>query len=380
MMRRWLGACAILMGACTGPARTATQTQTQTDASVAPVVVADAATPPGRAGCGGARLLPVPDDPAAPGPWPVGVRTLTLAGLRVEVWYPARPGSAVGVTPVAYDLGEELPEADAKRLHAAGVTLPEVPCACFRDLPLDEGHGPYPLVMYAHGLTLFRFASVTLTAHWASRGFVVVAADLPGAMLSDVLSGKPRRSNGAVAADAARVLDAAAKEVFPGHVDVAHVGITGHSLGGEVASRLAAERGEVIISMAERGVEAQKGRKFLTLIVGGTEDHVEPFVRQERGFASSPEPKRFAAIEGAGHLSFTDVCSVAGEQGGLYAVAHAAGVKMEGFLAGLADRGCKETKVAAGEAGAKIKAVTTEVLEEVLTCRGGAGVGAGAGR
>jgi predicted dienelactone hydrolase len=298
------------------------------------------------------------------------VRTLTLAGLRVEVWYPARPGSQASAAPVAYDLAEELPAEDAARLRAKGVTLPPVPCACFRDLPLDEAHGPYPLVLYAHGLTLFRFASVTLTAHWASRGFVVVAADFPGARLGDVLAGKPRPSNAAVAADAARVLDAAATEVFPGHVDASRVGITGHSLGGEVASLLAGQgRGQVIISMAERGVAPapQRSTRFLTLVVSGTEDRVEPFARQERGFASSPEPKRFAPIRGAGHMSFTDVCGVAVERGGLYAVAHAAGVPMDGFLAALADRGCGQAKLAPAAAWAQIEAVTTEALETLTS-------------
>ena len=364
-MRRAAATFAILVSACSTSKTTPKAADAAAPLVAVAAVAADAAPAPGP--------LTLPDDPAAPGPWPVGVRTLTLAGLRAEVWYPARPGSEAGRAPVAYDLAEELPPADAARLRAKGVTLPPVPCACFRDLPLDEAHGPYPLVLYAHGLTLFRFASATLTAHWASRGFVVVAADFPGAKLADVLEGKPRPSNGAVAADAARVLDAAAQEVFPGHLDVARVGITGHSLGGEVASLLAGQgRGQVIISMAERGVAPAPGRpppKFLTLIVGGTEDHVEPFARQERGFATSPEPKRFAAIRGAGHMSFTDVCSVAVAEGGLYAVAHAAGVEMDGFLAALADRACGQAKIPPAEAWAQIESVTTAALEAALSTR-----------
>ena len=44
--------------------------------------------------CEGRVLLKVPDDPAAEGPWPVGARTITVAGYTTEVWYPAQ-----GVSP-----------------------------------------------------------------------------------------------------------------------------------------------------------------------------------------------------------------------------------------------------------------------------------------
>ncbi len=332
-------------------------------------------------GCDGARLRALPADLAAPGPWPVGVRTLRVAGLRVEIWYPARPGSEAGQVPVAYDLAEVLPPADARRLAAAGVTLPLVPCACVRDLPLDDTHGPYPLVLFVHGLTLFRFESVTLTAHWASRGFVVVAADFPGATLADALTDQPRRDP---TADAARLLDALAAAAAPapaavggaadplaflaGYLDTKRLGITGHSLGGEVASRLSRSRGDVVITMAERGVEPN-ARRFATLVVGALDDRVERYARQQRGYAGSPAPKRLVGITGAGHMSFSDVCSVAVERGGLTAVAHASGVRMKGFLARLADHGCTQITLAPARAWTVIRAVTSAALEEVLYCR-----------
>jgi len=363
-----LGAgCGAGKGAAASRALDAAVVAGPVDASVADARAA-AAAPPERAGCGDARLLVAPDDPAAPGPWPVGTRTLTLAGLRAEVWYPARRDSAANVPLATYDLAEELPAAEAARLRAAGVTLPPVPCVCYRDLPIDDEHGPYPLVLYVHGLTLFRFASVTMTAHWASRGFVVVAADFPGADLADVLSGKPRASIGDVAADAAHVLDAAAA-LFPGRVDATHVGLTGHSLGADVASELAQTRGDVVIALAERGVAPAAGRRFFTLVMGGTDDRVEPHVRQRRGFASSPSPKRFVPIVDAGHMSFTDVCNVARDRGGLLSAAHAAGVTMTGFLATLADHGCTQIKLPPAQAWPQILAATTAALES-LTCQG----------
>jgi hypothetical protein len=50
----------------------------------------------GKVSCLGDNLLPVPEDPSLPGPWPVGAMTLkgvSSRGLTVEVWYPATVGS-----------------------------------------------------------------------------------------------------------------------------------------------------------------------------------------------------------------------------------------------------------------------------------------------
>ena len=68
------------------------------------------APPPERAYCGGrSRSFALPDDPGAPGPWPVGARTIDVDGLTVEVWYPALPGSEQNLAPHVYDLREHLP-------------------------------------------------------------------------------------------------------------------------------------------------------------------------------------------------------------------------------------------------------------------------------
>jgi hypothetical protein len=69
-------------------------------------------------------------------------------------------------------------------------------------------------------------------------------------------------------------------------------------------------------------------------------------------------------------MSFSDVCSVAPGEGGLYAVAHAAGVPMHGFLAALADRGCTQIELPPERAWRVIRFATSAALEEVLHCRG----------
>jgi predicted dienelactone hydrolase len=323
------------------------------------------------AGCDGARRLVAPDDPSAPGPWPVGVRTARVGGATVEIWYPAAPGSNAGGERATFDLRDALHAAERRGVAA---DAPRASCACVRDLPLDEARGPYPVVLFLHGLGLSRAEFPSLCAHWASRGYVVVAPDLPGATLGDVLAHAPRQDE---AAAAGAVLDALARPsgdaaFLAGHVDLAHLGLAGHSLGGDVAGLVAARRGAIVITMAERGVPAAK-RGFETLVMGGTKDGVEPHARQVKGYAAAPRPKRFVAVDGAGHMSFSENCLVALPDGGWLAAVAKRGLKLDGFPAKLAPRACAEQTIDPARAFAIIAAATTLALDETLACDGSAG-------
>src|SRR5690242_19513182 len=207
--------------------------------------------PPNPAtGCNGTPLLANPDDPSAHGPWAVGARTVTLAGLTTEIWYPAKAGSEAGKMPARYDLREHLPDADQGKIPDAD--NPWQPCDCYRDLPIDDAHGPYPVVLFIHGTAGFRTQSLTFMAHWASRGFVVLAADHPGINLKDVLSGGFGQSD--QAGDARRLLaaleppggDAA---FLAGHLDLANLALAGHSAGGGAISGFG-DRAKVLVPMA----------------------------------------------------------------------------------------------------------------------------------
>ena len=124
-------------------------------------------------GCDGVPLLAAPADPAARGPWTVGARTVTMSGLKAEVWYPARPGSAGGASKITYDIREHLPPAEASKIPDAD--NPPQPCDCFRDLPIDDQHGPYPLVVFIHGIP----AASKLPASVASLGPIPAHVTLP---------------------------------------------------------------------------------------------------------------------------------------------------------------------------------------------------------
>ena len=135
--------------------------------------------PPGGdvTGCAGASLLPNPMDFAARGPWAVGSRSVAIGSLTAEVWYPAPPGSDAGTEPARYDIRKQLPASESAKIPDAD--NPWQTCDCARDLELDAARGPYPVVLFVHGTASFRHQSLHQVTHWASRGFVVVAADHP---------------------------------------------------------------------------------------------------------------------------------------------------------------------------------------------------------
>jgi hypothetical protein len=90
--RRLIGfsGCCLVVLACSGKAGShAIKGAEATDA---------AEVPRNAAYCDGQlRLLELPIDPSARGPWKVGSRAVAVAGLDAEVWYPASRGSADGL-------------------------------------------------------------------------------------------------------------------------------------------------------------------------------------------------------------------------------------------------------------------------------------------
>jgi hypothetical protein len=321
-------------------------------------------------GCDDIALLEKPSDPAERGPWPVGARTVMIDGRVVEVWYPAVLDSEAGAEPVVYDIRDQLPESEQGKISDAD--NPWQTCDCFGELPLDEEHGPYPAIVFVHGTASFRTQSLPQMVHWASRGFVVLAADHPGLRLGDTLGSLcgspmvPQDLRGDIEAILAAVRgETAALEAFGDRIDASRIGMAGHSAGGNAISSFGDEA-QVLVPMAAGGTDF--GRALLsTLVLGGTDDSVVQYMQQRNGYASSPSPKRFVGIEGAGHLSFSEICSLrnaAGED--LLEIANANGVcgaQLAGFLFQ-----CSEDLIADPDAWALIDYATTATFEEMLHC------------
>jgi len=329
----------------------------------------DSKPPPSEpAACQGAHLLASPDDLAARGPWPVGVRTLEVGTVRVEVWYPARPGSEHGEASVRYDPRDSMPTSEAAKIPDAAAAW--LACDCVRDLPIDTAHGPYPVIVFLHGAASFRFQSAFLATHWASRGFVTIAPDLPGVGLRAILGGEPTAFPLSVPSD---VLAAIVQR--PTSTDPfaflrpqlgARVAIVGHSLGAMLATTLG-DRPEIAVRIALAGTLDRSGPGS-RLIMNGETDSIAPPSRAPDRLADLPSPARAAIVRRAGHLAFTDLCLLGADRGGSLAIARAHGVKIPEMIVTLATDGCRTTDAPFATTAPTIRALTTGVLEETLRC------------
>ena len=321
--------------------------------------------PAAGAACAGI-LLAAPADLAAPGPWPVGARTVDVDGVTVEVWYPARPGSERGVPLARYDLRTAMPPAEAAKIPDADNAW--LPCACARDLPVDDAHGRYPVVVFFHGAASFRAQSAFLATHWASRGFVVIAPDLPGVGLAAVLGGGGGMPLGVPAA----MLDLLARAPAPDPLAFVRarlgnrVAVVGHSLGTVLAGAIL-ERPEIDVVIAMAGSTRDEPIAGSTLLLGGDHDRIAPTAGVRAAIGDRPRT-RLAILHGAGHLAFTDLCTLGADRGGSLAIARAHGVALPDILVELASDGCRPEDAPFAATAPPIRALTAGALEERLRC------------
>ncbi len=270
-------------------------------------------------GCAGQKLRDgIPTDLAEDGPWPVGSITTMLGGVVTEVWYPAEQGSQVGKDKVVYDMREHLPADDAKKIPDDHV--PTHSCNCYGKLPLDEQAGPYPVLLFVHGTAGFRTTNVDNMSHWASRGFVVIAADHPNIQLKDLLGaassgniGGGMGAGGGQAPEARKMLEELALTsgdvaFLKDHIDLTKVGVMGHSAGGGAVSSLDDIADVIIVYAAGQSVaNATRAQSFVN-VMGETDSVARLSTAGYEG--TTIAKKRFISIAKGGHLVGGNLCTM----------------------------------------------------------------------
>jgi len=273
-----------------------------------------------------------------PGPYPVGVTTLTLAkGNQVEVWYPAAADTTVG--DITYDVRDFTPEAIRAILTA------DVPATFTfqgaRDA--DGADGTFPVVLFSHGYTGMRLQSTFLTSHLASWGFVVASTDHPSRDLPNVLSGTASGDRADSVDDLLQMLDLVVAEgasttgLLGGHVDDEYVVAVGHSAGGGTILGAALDpRVDGYVSLASgialggdattTTVEAQELPDKPSFFMAGALDQViSATERTKPSFEQVPTPSLLWILDGVGHNGFDDFCTF-GNGTGIIGVAEASGL------------------------------------------------------
>ena len=288
-------------------------------------------------------------DPSEPGPFPVGVRTLTLTDptrpgrrLTTEVWYPADESARAG--------------RGTRYLLLQTPAVWEAPLA-----PRDATAG---LVVFSHGNRGVRYQSVFLTIYLASHGYVVAAPDHQGNTLSD--SSAPLEQ---AAAD--RVLDMdvvtsamiaraeSADDFFAASFDPRRVAWIGHSFGASTVLMAGAldNREMLDIALAPAFDERMPmvyappsyDLRAALVVVGGARDQTVPFEHQQLAFARSAAPRHLLELGEAGHFDFTDLCDALGS--------------VEEIA-----RECSPTPEARSAAHATIDSVVTAALDRYVRC------------
>lgn len=322
--------------------------------------------------CGTTTLLANPDDFSTKGPWAVGAKHTTVGELSVEIWYPANITSAVGRTKLRYDVRDDLPANQASKI--SDEVNPYQSCNdCFRDLPIDAEHGPYPLVVFIHGTAGFKTQNLDNMVHWASRGFIVMAANHPGLSIGSFVGGGGQQSLKANVEAEIAAMKASTGDLafFAGHADFAHVGLAGHSAGGNAVSQMGDLPGVgAIIELSSGNVPGGGGDRS-ALFVSGLADGVVAFSNVKRGYDDSKPLKRLVGITDVGHTGVTALCGIQNAKGEtIVDVAIATGV-LSGPLAGFAGTlfDCAKNGTTQRETIPIVNFATAGVLEEKLHCR-----------
>lgn len=279
-------------------------------------------------------------DLAEVGPYPVGVTTRELpTGNLVEIWYPAGP-DAEGQTD-SYAVRDFTPE--IMRALVPAETNDVVTVAAGRDASVADD-GPYPLVIFSHGSTSFRFQSTNLTHHLASWGLVVASADHPSRALENFLGG-PDDPPSSVDDVRATIELVTTDDVLGPAIDADRVGASGHSAGGGTTLGITAEGGIAgYISYASGASDDTALPEVPSLFMaGGIDTIIEP-TRTRAAFDRAPAPSFYLEFADSGHLAFSDLCAVGDGGANLIGLADAAGLSdfLNDNIRRLGTDGCDE--------------------------------------
>lgn len=296
---------------------TASSSTTTASSSTAPGATPDAAPQPLR--------------PVGPGPYAVGVQTITVTDaerdreLTVDVWFPLPAGT----------------EGDAHRYTLVPGTYYESPRAITARAAAMAPDGPYPLVVYSHGSGGLRYLHSNYTEAIAGHGYVVAAPDHTGNTALERITDTSdpfRKIELDRPQDVAAVIDALTDPAHPtagpfaANVDAASIAVTGHSFGGYTTYAMASgarnrrgsfaadARVDALIPLAPATGDGT-GNRLLSdaelasitlpaLVIVGTDDRttpVDPNVTRPWELSASDPQYRLELVD-AEHQTFTDIC------------------------------------------------------------------------
>jgi len=287
----------------------------------------------------------VPPDPAAPGPFPVGVTTTVFVDTKrtdrftkqprtlvTEIWYPADnearrmpknkysdfiPG---GVTPEIDELITKTYKMNAAQMDQTYWN------EAHRNAAVRKGR--YPLVVFSHGNGGSRNQNTFWCDYLASHGYIIVSADHTGNASWTIIDGKPIRFQAAERNNSAadRPLDVSylldkmiewdkgADKRFKGRIDTENAAITGMSFGSFTAHWASDKdpRFKAVIAMSG-APPSHTNLSVPSLRMLGTEDRtlgVAGNTAIRDNHAKHTGPSYLLELKNGGHYSFTDMFKI----------------------------------------------------------------------
>lgn len=302
-------------------------------------------------------IFPVPLMPAPSGALPVGTLSLQLTDtareevftdvtgnartLMIQIWYPRQAQAGARLAPwiTRADL---FGPAIAGWLRLPAFMFSHIGLAqssSVADAPLSDSAASYPVLVYSHGWGGFRQINATQNEELASHGYIVVALDHPYGAMSTVLADGtvlPNKRSLLPAKDAPEYMpaiqllsDVYARDVgfvldqlallnaqdprFAGHMDLAHLGLFGHSTGGGAIVALCARDPRCVAGVGQDAwVEPvadaviQGGLKQPFLFMRSAPWTINPNdARLTQLIEHSTGPRYRIGIAGAGHYDYT---------------------------------------------------------------------------
>jgi predicted dienelactone hydrolase len=313
------------------------------------------------------------------GPHQVGTTSFALAdGRRVVSWYPAAASAADQPTET-FDIASLLSPELQGQIPAEKRPVYEIPAHPGAEAASD---GPFPVVVFSHGYGGFPEQSADLVTHLASWGFVVVAPDHVERSLSGLLGvaarGVAAQEDPAVLSQALDAAVADAERVgspLEGLLDLDHVAVAGHSAGAGAAYRAVSEeprfRAFIAYSIGTGdGADGEQERRPVPevpgMVMAGTDDGIIPFAATEEVYDAMAAPRYLVAIEGAGHLVFSDVCLIGRDLGGLAGLIDEVGLNLPEQFRRLARDGCEEGQLDPAQAFGAIDHLSVAFLRSTF--------------
>ncbi|WP_336764803.1 alpha/beta hydrolase family protein [Paenibacillus sp. USHLN196] len=274
--------------------------------------------------------------------------------LMINVWYPVDQDAAQGLPLEHYpsELGEAISLVFGIPSQVFSY-LNTIPTHVVKGAEMSATQSKYPVLLFSPGIRSARFQSMTMIEELVSHGYIVVGIDHP--YTSARVTFPDRRTVpyeadpdfatsaelyqynvegiGIRAADARFVLDTLTQwnsndpnQLLEGKLDLAHVGIMGHSYGGATTAEALAQDDRFKAGLSLEGGFWGKvstttlKQPFMYVMSGGTAKSLEPDATAkdkvfypefepdlDRVMTSSLHDTYYLTVENFFHQSFTDI-------------------------------------------------------------------------